>query len=265
MSTYIMSDIHGCYQEFLCMLDNIGFSDSDRLILAGDYIDRGPDTYEMLKWMENCPDNVCLLRGNHEEEFAENVSLMCILNEKEGLKSDAASNEDTAALYASVKYFLAKSRLSLLYFDLYGTMNRLIRHSKVTLYDLSRWAELIRRMPYCYELKVRGRDCVVVHAGYAEREEEVAVKYSSLERFYLYAREDAFLLGGKRHGMIIAGHTPTIVKGDFVYNEGHAFRYYDVKKDCIFYDIDCGCVFRRREPIAKLACLRLEDEKLFYV
>lgn len=265
MSTYIISDIHGCYQEFLLMLDKIGFSDSDRLILAGDYIDRGKDSYEMLKWLEHCPENVYPIRGNHEEEFAENVNLMCLLNEKRELKPDIISNDDTAALYASVKYVLAKSRLSILYFDLYGTIGRLVKQSGVTLEDLVRWSEMIRRMPYYYELNAGGRDCVVVHAGYAERAEQIGTRYSSLEKFYLYAREDAFHLGGKRHGMIIAGHTPTIIKGDFVYNKGQVFRYYDAEKDCIFYDIDCGCVFKWREPDAKLACIRLEDEKIFYI
>lgn len=265
MATYIISDIHGCYQEFLRMLDRIKFTDSDRLILAGDYIDRGPDSYKMLKWLEHCPENVFFIRGNHEEEFAENVKLMCLLNEKEGLRSDSDSNTDTEALYASVKYLLAKSRLSILYFDLYGTMGRLIRQSGVTLEDLRRWAGLIRGMPYYYEVNAGGRDCVVVHAGYAEHAGQISGKYSSLEQFYLYAREDAFQLGGKEHGMIIAGHTPTIIKDDFVYNKGQVFRYYDEEKDCVFYDIDCGCVFKWREPDGKLACICLEDERVFYV
>ncbi|HBA49121.1 MAG TPA: serine/threonine protein phosphatase, partial [Lachnospiraceae bacterium] len=38
MSTYAISDIHGCYNELLAMLEKINFSKSDRLILAGDYI-----------------------------------------------------------------------------------------------------------------------------------------------------------------------------------------------------------------------------------
>ena len=55
MSTYVISDIHGCYNEFLSMLEKIYFSESDNLVLAGDYIDRGKQSYEMLKWMEQCP------------------------------------------------------------------------------------------------------------------------------------------------------------------------------------------------------------------
>ena len=52
MGTYVMSDIHGCRDEFLTMLDKIGFSGSDQLFLAGDYIDRGKKSLEMLKWIE---------------------------------------------------------------------------------------------------------------------------------------------------------------------------------------------------------------------
>ena len=249
------------------MLDKIDFSDLDSLIMAGDYIDRGKHSYEMLKYMENQPSNVILIRGNHEEEFAAYVNLMLWLDKSEELESDFSSNEDAAALYGSIKYFLKNknTRLSNAFFDLYGTIENLISDSDVTLNDLCRWTEIIHKMPYYHELSVGERDCIVVHAGYAETIEDTGTSFSGLEEFYLYAREDGYRLGGKRHGMVIAGHTPTIVKGEFVYNEGNVFRYYDKEKDCIFYDIDCGCVFRNRRSDARLACIRLEDEKIFYV
>ena len=120
-------------------------------------------------------------------------------------------------------------------------------------------------MPYYKELTVGDRDCVVVHAGYAPKFEDVAALFSRLEDFYLYAREESFQLGGKRHGMVIAGHTPTISKGTFAYNQGKVFRHYEKEKDCVFYDIDCGCVFRNKNPDAGLACIRLEDETIFYI
>ena len=40
---------------------------------------------------------------------------------------------------------------------------------------------------------------------------------------------------------------------------------YDESLDCIFYDIDCGCVMGSVQENAKLACIRLEDEKIYYV
>ena len=55
--TYIMSDLHGCFDELNAMLAKIGFSDQDKLILAGDYIDRGSQNYEMLCWMEHVPES----------------------------------------------------------------------------------------------------------------------------------------------------------------------------------------------------------------
>lgn len=58
MSTYVISDIHGCYNEFLLMLDKIHFSHKDQLILAGDYIDRGTQSYKMLHWITDAPNNI---------------------------------------------------------------------------------------------------------------------------------------------------------------------------------------------------------------
>lgn len=62
MNTYVMSDIHGCYDEMLEMFNKINFSENDQLIIAGDYIDRGRQSYEMLRWLENAPDNILLLK-----------------------------------------------------------------------------------------------------------------------------------------------------------------------------------------------------------
>ena len=265
MSTYVMSDIHGCYQYFLAMLDKIGFSDEDCLIMAGDYIDRGKHSYEMLQWIEKCPENVRLIRGNHEEEFAAYVDLMLQLDKREALETELTSHEDAEALYESVQYILKGKGLAGSYFDMYGTIRGLLNNYDITLGDLCRWADMIRKMQYYYELKVENRSCIIVHAGYIEKTEGTGVSLADLQHFYLYAREKGYRTGGKRHGMIIAGHTPTIIKGEFTYNEGNVFHYYDKEKDCIFYDIDCGCVFRELELDAKLACLRLDDEAVFYV
>ena len=267
MSTYVMSDIHGCYDDFLTMQKIIGFSGkaSDRLIIAGDCIDRGKQTYEMLKWIEKCPPNVLLLRGNHEDEFIKYVELMLMLDRDEELDSDFSSTEDAVVLYDSVKYFINSNKLSFLDFDLYGTINSLLKDHNVTLDDLCRWADIFRKMPYYEKINVNGRTCVAVHAGYSEDIEKIGDSFPDMESFYLYAREEGFQLGGIPHGMIISGHTPTIAKGKPMYNSGNVFRHYDADKDCIFYDIDCGCIFRSRFPEAKLACIRFEDEKIFYV
>lgn len=265
MNTYVISDIHGCYEEFMAMLGKIGFSSADQLILAGDYVDRGKDSFRMLKWLEQRPENVCALRGNHDEAFAFSVELMERLDQKAELCSDLDSPQEGLALYESLRYDMKKEPAAA-YFDLYGTIRTLLERKGATLRDLYRWREMLWKMPLYYELRGKGRSCVVVHGGYAESLEDIAkAGYSSLEEFYLQAREEAYLLGGKPHGMVVAGHTPTLIPGEFPYNEGRVFRYYNQEKDCVFYDIDCGCAYRKKDPWGRLACIRIEDERIFYV
>lgn len=265
MSTYVMSDIHGCYDDFISMLSEIKFSDNDRLIIAGDHIDRGTKSFEMLKWLEDCPPNVTLLRGNHEEKFSEYVELMLMLDRDEKLCTVLFSSEDTALLYETVKYFIDSNSLRFLDFDLYGTISDLLEKHNVTLNDLIKWAEMFQKMPYYKKLNINGRTCVIVHAGYTEKPENIGDNFADIEEFYLFAREESYLIGGIPHGMIVYGHTPTIADEKFAYNRGSVFRYYDPDKDCIFYDIDCGCAFRNINADAKLACIRLEDEEIFYI
>ena len=263
MNTYVISDIHGCFDEFQRLLDKINFSGSDRLILAGDYIDRGSKSLEMLRWLERRPENVLAVRGNHDEEFAGCIGLMRQTDRGEDLQTEPDSNADAAALYETTKYVLRRrSPGEARYFDLYGTIGKLLGEPEVNLSVLSGWADMIRQMPFFLRFPVGSRTCVVVHAGYREKG---FTNEREASEFYLYAREEGVDSGGIPHGIIVAGHTPTVVKGTFAYTGGTVFRSYDPERDCVFYDIDCGCVLRRKYPQARLACLRLEDQTVNYV
>ncbi len=266
MSTYVMSDIHGCFEEFQQMLQKIDFSEDDRLYLAGDYIDRGKQSLEMLRWLKTCPKNVLPIKGNHDAEFAENVSIMRQIDQAEELATDPDSNEDALILLESVRYLMrAKNSEILEYFDYYGTIEDLLRDKGVTFGELCRWSDMLTAYSYFYRFPINDRDCIVVHAGYCENTELIADQYGSREQFYLYAREDAIRIGGVENGLIIAGHTPTIAKGTAFYTDGEIFRYYDEEKNCVFYDIDCGCVYYERFSSGTMGCLRLEDEEIFYL
>ena len=70
MPRYAISDIHGCHQTFLHLLDEIHFSKTDELFLLGDYIDRGPDSYGVIQTILRLQDTghtIHCLRGNHEQ------------------------------------------------------------------------------------------------------------------------------------------------------------------------------------------------------
>ena len=63
--TYVMSDLHGCYDLYAKMLEKISFSDGDTLYILGDVIDRGEDGIKILFDMMK-RKNVIPLLGNHD-------------------------------------------------------------------------------------------------------------------------------------------------------------------------------------------------------
>lgn len=149
--TYIMSDLHGCFDELNAMLAKIGFSDQDKLILAGDHIDRGSQNYEMLCWMEQVPQNILLLRGNHEEEFLCYLELLLAVQEKRQLVIDESSSKDLEHLYQETKNLIEQHNRQteqIRVFDHYGTLEELITEQCISMADLRRWAVRMEAMPY---------------------------------------------------------------------------------------------------------------------
>lgn len=72
MSRYVMSDIHGCYSEFMEMLNKIKFSDDDELYILGDIFDRGPQPLKVLDYILE-RKNIVMLKGNHEKMFQDAI------------------------------------------------------------------------------------------------------------------------------------------------------------------------------------------------
>ena len=62
---YVISDIHGCYDEYRELLKKINFSADDELFVLGDVVDRGPEPIKVLQDMMMRP-NVYPILGNHD-------------------------------------------------------------------------------------------------------------------------------------------------------------------------------------------------------
>jgi serine/threonine protein phosphatase 1 len=76
MRTFVISDIHGNNELFRKALKEVAFKKTDKLILVGDLIDRGPESKGVLDtvllMLESGLDVECLM-GNHEKLFLDAV------------------------------------------------------------------------------------------------------------------------------------------------------------------------------------------------
>src|SRR5262245_41504688 len=69
MRTLAIGDIHGCAQALRALLDAVQPTPEDLIVTLGDYVDRGPDSYDVLEQLIQLrrTGRLIALRGNHEE------------------------------------------------------------------------------------------------------------------------------------------------------------------------------------------------------
>lgn len=231
--TYIMSDLHGRYRQYLEMLEKIGFSEEDELYVLGDVVDRGEDPISILLDMSLRP-NVYPILGNHE------YMAIYLLG-----KLSARITEDNAESHLSAE-------------DVSALAGWLVDGGQSTLEGFRRLTPDLREgileyleefTPY-EELTVGGNRFLLVHGGLADFDPSRPLEdydlHSLLTEHTDYTRpyfEDRYL---------VTGHTPT-----GLIEPGHGGRIYRKHRHIA---MDCGNGWG-----GVLGCLRLEDFAEFYV
>ena len=67
MSTYLIGDVHGCYDELIALLKQVDFTPGqDTLWLTGDLVARGPGSLDVLRYVKSLGDSVRMVLGNHD-------------------------------------------------------------------------------------------------------------------------------------------------------------------------------------------------------
>lgn len=187
--TIIISDIHGCIDEFNELLRKVRFNrNSDRLILLGDYVDRGPASREVVeRTMELVlHDNAIALRGNHDQRLVD-----LVLGDDAAVKAKFREHGGLQTLQS--------------YIDFKGTeiTDEVIRQAQLNIAQRDgRHIEFLRGLPLYYEDDAH----IYVHAG-------LNPKYSNWkeqpERDFMYIKGDFYLHRTRVDKKVVFGHSRT--------------------------------------------------------
>lgn len=228
---YVISDIHGCYEKFMELLDEINFSDNDVLYVLGDVVDRGPAPMEVFKEIMN-RENVIFIQGNHDRMFEYFVSEM-------GLEMNLSNcSEDMRASY----HLWIRE----------GGISTDEGFYSMSIEDKQAVFEYIESAPVYEELDIDGKHYVLAHAGIQNYEPSKELyEYDDVD--FLEGRTDYSMpLFEDENCILVTGHTPTFYfradgKPEVYVGNGHIA-------------LDCGAAYG-----GKLAAYCFETEEVFYV
>lgn len=204
---FALSDIHGCLDamdDALTLVDLVSDKES-KLILLGDYINYGNNSckvlYKIKKLAEDYPNQVVILKGNHEMDFLEFLSA-----QKDDFLNAAWLGSDKD--FATVNSFISvssKEKISQLNTDKDDYHDYLFRASTIIKEDiLTNHIEVVRwlkGLPLYYETDKQ----IFVHAGIDEEAEDLW-KYGTPDEYFLSKFPATF---GYFYKDIVSGHIST--------------------------------------------------------
>jgi predicted phosphodiesterase len=76
MKTAIVSDIHGNWDGFNTVLEDIKSRQVDRIICLGDVVDGGEENDAVVNWLKG--NNITTVRGNHDENGCISFWQICL-------------------------------------------------------------------------------------------------------------------------------------------------------------------------------------------
>lgn len=235
---YVMSDIHGNKDAFENILQQINFSENDQLFILGDVVDRKKHGVELLQKIMGM-HNVYMLLGNHEYMMMDALGF--------GYEPDGCT-----------KYTTREEKRKQWFMNGGNVTYR--EWMKLPVEEKKKLRKYLSDLPLKYDIEVNGRKFKLVHAVPCELYDLVEDKLMGQSRafFSVWERDLIHAFADIDAFTTIFGHTPTC----------HLHKTNDIMK--IYYKgniigIDCGAAYQSEKiPVARLACLRLDDMTEFY-
>lgn len=233
---YIISDIHGCYDEYMELLRKINFKDSDELYILGDIVDRGPHPIKVLQDMM-MRSNVFPIIGNHDY-----VALMMLRKLSVEITGDNVDNFMSNDDMISYMHWISDGGETTI--------------KEFTTLDMEEREDILEYLEEEFSLyhdfSLNGKRYVLAHAGINDFEEDKDLEKYDLKDFLFYRADYNKRYFTDKNTYLVTGHTPTLkIRNDkkpLVYNgNGHIA-------------IDCGCVYG-----GQLAVYCVDTGEVFYV
>lgn len=223
---YVMSDIHGCYDEYIKLLDLIHFNDNDILYVLGDVIDRGPYSIKVLQHMMMY-SNIIPIIGNHEYMAIIVLKKLCV-------EIDDSNIED---------YLSEDDMMNYMNWCLDGGYKTIEEFRKLSLEEKEDILDYLSEFSLYEEVNVNGKDYLLVHAGLEPFNNKKNIDDYELSEIIFKAPDYNQKYYEDKY--VIHGHKPTMNK--IIHKNNHI-------------GIDCGCVFG-----SSLAVLCLDTLEEWYV
>jgi serine/threonine protein phosphatase 1 len=185
--TYVMSDLHGNYQKFKEILEQIRFGERDILYILGDIVDYGEESMELLADL-SLRLNVYSIAGEHDF-----TAVRMLSGFDKMLKSGAQPDgEFIAEMTAWVQD---------------GGQPTLDGFRALTEEQREGVLEYLEELSLFEEVEVNGETYVLVHAGIADYEEGCDLDDYSPEDFFSEPLDASYPL--MEDCTVVVGHVPT--------------------------------------------------------
>ena len=227
---YVLADIHGNERRFNSILKQIDLQSEDSLYILGDVIDRHPGGIRILRRIMSMP-NAKMLLGNHEYMMLRAL----------GFPYD--DNWDDGGALAH--WYRNGGKVT------HDCLKRIRKSLRQVIVDY------LRALPLNINVEVNGITSKLVHAAPVE-EYVCESKYKNAVHFAVWKRLELDYPLPKEYTLIF-GHTTT----KHFQDRSPMEIWRGNRRICI----DCGSGYPEDGPdseYGRLACLRLDDGKVFY-